>query len=244
MAERVIYMRGFPPDQDISHLFAANPEVLADLKAVASLSDEHTKAVHQRLMRAKGFLSPARMLAEIREVIDDDSKAISVQSAIRNLTPKGVEPLLEALAKPGDDASTPLGKNTLEKLRHRLRLLVHSYDSLARFQKAERLATLTAEEVESIELICDLRPIFDESRKEVEGMMPYTRLRLVVTGVDGLPKAVEAELTHQQVQDLADKAAKATAKLDVLRRNVENWLPDGLPDLPLTRVPRKESTDA
>jgi hypothetical protein len=116
---------------------------------------------------------------------------------------------------------------------------------LAAFQKAERLSTLTGQRLESFDLICDLRPIFDESREHLEGMMPYTRLRVVAIGADGLPEAFESELTRQQVHDLAQKASKAAQKLDVLLDAIEtNWLPGGLPDLPLTREPRKEPTDA
>ena len=74
--------------------------------------------------------------------------------------------------------------------------------------------------------------------------MPYARLHLVATGEDGLPNSFEAELTQQQVHDLAEKASKAKSKLDVLRGSVEMWVPGGLPDLPLTRVTRKESSDA
>ena len=77
----------------------------------------------------------------------------------------------------------------------------------------------------------------------LKGMMPYTRLHIVATGEDGLPKPFEAELTYQQVIDLAEKAEKAKSKLKVLRQSVETWLPGCLPDLPLTRTPSKESSD-
>ena len=108
-----------------------------------------------------------------------------------------------------------------------------------------RLATLTGQKLESIELICDLRPIFDKLRKHLEGMMPYTRLRVVATGADGLPDAFETELTRQQVHDLAEQVSKAAQKLDVLASAIETeWLPGGLPDLPLTRAPRKGPSDA
>lgn len=77
----------------------------------------------------------------------------------------------------------------------------------------------------------------------LEGLIPYTRLRVVSTGADGLPRALEAELTHQQVVDLAERAEKAKGKLDVLRKYAEQWLPNGIPDLPVTRANRKDSKD-
>jgi hypothetical protein len=69
-------------------------------------------------------------------------------------------------------------------------------------------------------------------------------LHIVATGEDGLPKAFEAELTNENVIDLVEKAEKAKSKLETLHKSIENWLPGGLPDLPLTRIPKKESNDA
>jgi len=97
--------------------------------------------------------------------------------------------------------------------------------------------------LDTVDLICDLRPIFNDNRKNVEGLLPYTRLHIVATGEDGLPKPFEVELSHQQVIDLSEKTEKAKNKLEALCQSIQKWLPDGLPDLPLTRIPRKESSD-
>jgi len=218
--------------------------MLADLQAVADLTDEQIKMLRRRLSEAKGFLAPKSLRTTIRQVVADDDKAGSVQGALRNLDPKDVERLLRALSERREGKGFPLEETMLARLRQVLPELIQPYPALTRFEKAKRLATLTGQQLESIEVICDLRPIFDEDRKHLEGMMPYTRLRVVATGPDGLPNAFEAELTQQQVHDLVDKASKAKDKLDVLRKSVEKWLPGGYPDLPLTRVPRKESSDA
>ena len=58
-----------------------------------------------------------------------------------------------------------------------------------------------------------------------------------------MPKPFDAELTHQQVIDLAQKAEKAKRKLEVLRQSIESWLPGRMPDLPLTRITRREPSD-
>ena len=55
----------------------------------------------------------------------------------------------------------------------------------------------------------------------------------------GLP-----EIEKEQAKiDLQEKASKAQHKLEVLHQTVETWLPERLPNLPLTRIPRKESND-
>ena len=242
MSEPVIYFRGFPT----SLLgLAADSDALADLKLIANLPEERVDALRQRVLEARGFLDPKALTAIIHEVVRDENAAGSIQRALRNVSPENVKQLLSALSeKHREKKEFPLDEGNLERLRQILPRLIQPYPALMRFNKAARLAKLTGQQLESIELICDLRPIFDEDRRQIEGMMPYTRLRVVATGADGLPKSFEAELTQQQVHDLAEKASKAKVKLDVLRDSVQKWVPSGLPDVPMTRVPRKESSDA
>ena len=243
MPEQVFYMRGFPIS--FGDRFVASPEVIEDLKALTALSDDQVNAVRERLVAATGFLDPKALLGLLREVLTDETIAKSVREALRNIEPDDVEPFLNALSQEGQGEERTLDPTQMNRLREVLPNLVQSYPALVRFEKAKRLATLTGQKLESVELICDLRPIFDKSRKRLEGMMPYTRLRVVATGADGLPDAFEAELTRQQVHDLAEQVSKAAHKLDVLANAIETkWLPGGLPDLPLTRAPRKDPSDA
>ncbi len=241
MPEPVIYIRGFRLPSDSA---SADSSMLADLKAVSTLSDDETKTLRQRLSQVKGFLDPKALAAEVRRAVKVEGTARSVQTTLQYLEPKDTKRFVKWLAERGkQEKDFPLSEAELARLGEILPNLIQPYPALARFEKAERLAKLTGQELESIELICDLRPIFDEDRKQIEGMMPYTRLHIVATGADGLPKSFEAELTCQQVSDLRKKAAKAESKLDVLRNSVESWLPEGLPDLPLTLAPGKKASD-
>lgn len=243
MPDPVIYIRGLPPGIDSTS--AADSSMLADLKAVATLSDDESKTLRERLSQVKGFLDPKTLAAEVRRVVKVEGTARSVQRALQNLNPKHIKRLVKSLAERGKkEKDFPLDEAEFVRLGKILPNLIQPYPALARFEKAERLSKLTGQELESIELICDLRPIFDEDHKQIEGMMPYTRLHIVATGEDGLPNSFEAELTFQQVSDLQAKATKANSKLELLRKSIESWLPEGLPDLALTRVPRKESSDA
>ncbi len=243
MPEPVLFVRGISsPSIDT---VVTDSTALKDLKAVSTLTDEETNTLRDRLAQVKGFLDPKALAAEVRRTIKVEGTARSVQTALQNLEPKDTTRLVESLAEQGkQDEDFPLNEAELARLGEILPKLIQAYPALARFEKAERLAKLTGQELESIELICDLRPIFDEDRKQIEGMMPYTRLHIVATGADGLPKSFEAELTHRQVNDLREKAAKANSKLDVLHKSVEGWFSGGLPDLPLTRAPGKKASDA
>ena len=241
MAEPVLYMRGFPQSLTSEPIPDA---LLDDLKVIIDLSDETLDKLYKNLSKAEGFLNPKTLLANIQKFVEKSSISEALRRIILSFRPTQVDQILTSLEKKRNEKDFPFDNEQLERLKTILKNLIRSYPSLARFQKAERLADITGQQMEEVELICDLRPIFDETRKNVEGMMPYTRLHIVATGEDGLPNAFEVEMSKQQVFDLAEKALKAKSKLETLCQSIERWVPSGLPDLPLTRIHRKEGSNA
>ncbi len=242
MPEPVLYIRGFP-QPPLEHS-AARESLIEDLKAVVDLSEESVRQLRDHLTEAGGFLGPKSLLKTIREVVEDSNKAQALRRIIRNIGVSDIERVHVIFQEESKKQKPPFNNTQFEHLAKLLKLLIQPYPALERFRKAKRLAEVTGQQLETIEFICDLRPIFEESRKNIEGMMPYTRLHIVATGEDGLPKSFEVELTHQQIIDLAEKAEKAKSKLYSLRQSIKKWLPEGLPDLPLTRIPEKEPSDA
>lgn len=240
MPEPILYIRGFPPTLSFE---TVPDDLLDDFKVIISLPDKVIAELCKLLSEVQGFLNPKALLETIQTIIKDTNTAKVVQRVIINISPSQFERMKKYLDEKSKEKGSSFDQKQFERLNQVLKILIQPYPSLVRFQKAERLTNITGQELETVELICDLRPIFNEDRKNVEGMMPYTRLHIVATGEDGLPKAFEVELTHQQVVDLAEKTEKAKSKLETLHQTVEKWLPNGLPDLPLTRIPKKESSD-
>lgn len=240
MSEPVVYMRGFP---SFTERPTSRPELIDDLKAIATLPDELIGALRERLTKADGFLAPAALRALVLDAVQAERGADAVQRVLRNLDSSSLKKLLAALNEEREEKDFPFDQATFDRLKQNLTKLIQTYPALARFKKAERLAKIVGHPLEAIEFICDLRPIFDDDRKHVEGLMPYTRLCVIATGDDGLPKSFEVQMTNQQVIDLAEKAEKAMHKLETLRASIETWLPNSLPDLSLTRIRAKESND-
>ncbi len=192
MAEPVFYIRGLP-----QALFEATPEGLwNDLKAIIDLSDELLDKLYKHLSEAQGFLNPKALLATIQTIVENPDVAKAVQRIIINVRPSQVGQMVTFLEEKSKENGFPFDQAQLKRLNQILKNLIRPYPSLSRFLKAEHLANITGQQLEAVELICDVRPIFDESRKNVEGMMPYTRLHIVATGEDGLPNAFEVELTR------------------------------------------------
>jgi hypothetical protein len=239
MADAVFYFRGNPPTNDV------DDTLLADLSVIAGLLPDQIKRINETLQQAAGFLGPASLRDRIGAVLSDEATARAVSRALRRLDSDDIEAVcrkVDTWRKSGqaeifDDAK-------VANLRRNLTALIVTYPALARFEKAERLSSRTGKRLESLSLVCDLRPIFDTTGKGVDGMMPYTRFRIVATGVDGLPCDFEVELTREQVDQLLTTAKRAKKKLTALSELIPVWIPEGLPELPLTRLPQEGGENA
>lgn len=242
MTEPVMIIRGFP-----GPLFEsprALEGLVENLRVLIGLPDEQLSKLQRHLTNSVGFLDPKAALKAISEVVNDSVAAEAVRKVLINIGPSQIDQVVTTLQKGLKEDNFPFDADQFDRLKRVLKDLIRPYPALVRYNKAKHLMDVTGQQPESIELICDIRPIFDESRKYIEGLMPYTRFHITATGEDGLPKPFEVELTHQQVIDLAEKAEKAKNKLETLSKSIATWLPGGLPDVPLTRISRKGPGDA
>lgn len=132
-----------------------------------------------------------------------------------------VEELVRSIAKwqgdKEDQQSLQLSVEEITQLEQRLPIIIRPYDCLERQAKAQQLAEATGLRLDDLKILCDLRPVFDETRTALEGVIPFTLLKVVCKGVDGLPLSFEAMLSERQVVDLAQKAEAAVKKLKHLR---------------------------
>jgi len=240
MPAPVLYVRGFPGSFE-----SPDPAMIGDLNAIGALSADQISELVGALSAASGFLDSKRLTELVRAVVSEQRPTKAVIRALQNLEPDDVLRVLAAFERVRENKKK--GKThdpSIDAVRRNLTTLIQVYPALARHEKAERLATLTGQQLESFDLVCDVRPLFDESRIRIEGMIPYTTMRVVATGVDGLPRAFEVELSLEEVHELSEKVEKAKTKLATLRSSVESWMPDSVPELPLTRMPQKDSTNA
>ena len=161
-----------------------------------------------------------RLISQLDEILRQ------TESSLENLF-KGME---KAVASTEDAENPPLTSEQLDDVKERLSIVIQAYPGLQRQAKAQRLSEATGHRLESVEIICDLRPIFDERRDSIEGVIPYTILKVVCTGPDGLPIMMEAILSQADVEGLAKKSEAALKKLDRLRSVL------GEKDLPIPPV--------
>ena len=86
--------------------------------------------------------------------------------------------------------------------------------------KADQLRKTTGIELEDIQLICDIRPVFDDARSTIMGAIPISTLKLDVVDRDGAPRSIEIRLTEKQLAELASKAELARQKIRVIKQTL------------------------
>jgi hypothetical protein len=242
MAETVFYMRGafpFPTEGGVP------PELIVDAKVLLELELAQLYSLARELTSFDGFLDKPTLKKIVKSFVPNEDHAVRVYRLISQIdeslrrTESQLPSLFDRMAeviKARDEEDTPLlTPAEFDEVKKRMSIIINPYAGLSRQAKAQRLSEATGLRLESMELICDLRPIFDDKREFIEGVIPYTILKIVCTGADGLPVALEAILTQTEVGELAQKSKAAVKKLDRLRAILaEKELP-----IPVVRMVKK-----
>ncbi len=119
----------------------------------------------------------------------------------------------------------------------RLERLILEPPGLTQQHKAEQLASLVEVELDQAQLICDVRPVFNDDRTEIQGAVPISRLILDLTRPDGTSVRTEVGITEAQILELRDRADAAIRKLDALNRFLTTPTPVLIPRTSATRRP-------
>lgn len=113
-------------------------------------------------------------------------------------------------------AEQPTPSDERNAIEERLKIIDQRYVSIERQKKAERLSEAVNLRSEAVDLVCDLRPIFDETKDSILGVVPFTTMKIVASGVDQFPVNFEVVLSASQVIDLQVKVDNAIKKLNRL----------------------------
>lgn len=224
MGDTVLYMRGpFPFGMDRG----VSADLVADAKATLEVDRDLLDAIATELESFPGYLDKHSVRDIIGQYVSNEEQCqrlsrlvFGVGERLRLLN-QNVEDLLSNISDwQQDDENREqhlLSPQEFGELQDRLPLIIRHYPGLRRQVKAKNLSESTGNRLEDLAIICDLRPVFDEERQKVEGVIPFTTLKVVCKGVDGLPVSLEAILSEMEVHDLAKKAGAAVEKLKCLR---------------------------
>lgn len=213
----------FPQPDFPEELPFEGDQFFSDARAVLQLSGPELEALERGLLAEPGFLERDAFFALVEKQVGTE-RAQPVGRFVRALdryfrqSGLPIEEFLKgALTVLQEKSSKHLDEGEVRELTERFKRLVCAPPSLGRQWKADKLATSTGRPLEDIQIVCDIRPVFNATRDAIEGMLPVTIVKIVSTGAGGLPDVLELRVTEEQIDDLAKKAAFAQSKIARIR---------------------------
>lgn len=230
MARRTIYFRGAVPAPEPGEQLARDPSFLKDARAVLELDTEAFESLLAALSQCESFVTDDQLKSIVKGSVDESKLAQAAFDLLRHLNrtlrdlgdpiEKGLSTLRSAIKEHAEDMPV----EDRETLGERLEKLVLAPSGLGLQWKAEQLARSTGIEVEDIQLVCDIRPVFDEARSAIMGAVPVSTLKFSVLGPDGTPENIELRLTEAQLTDLGSKAELAQQKIRIIKKTLNDKL--------------------
>ncbi len=205
-------------------------QMIEDLSAVAKIPAESIELLSQQLEQQSGFLTDESLMGLVSGCIADDAGATAAFNALQNLRPDAPDQILETVQawRRANERNTQRFPDELfAALKQTLPRLVREYPALSRMQKADRLRNMLGDELKGVAFICDARPVYNDSRDRIEGMIPLTTMKLVYERQNLATEEIEVTVTPDQLRNLISEAQKAEKKLGTLRESIAEWIQGG-----------------
>jgi hypothetical protein len=227
MARFIVVPSGAIGDLSVSQ------QMVEDLLSVSEVAADVIETLAATIKAESGFLGAKRLGKLVRQLLPDERQASATVTALEHVRPNGVEEVLSTIRQWRDADSRNAAKfpeEAMFALETKLPRLIQPYPALKRYRKARRLASIMGNAAEAVEVICDLRPVFDQDRDHVEGFVPLTTLKLVYEDQNDETRVLEVRLSEELLDALMTKGNMARQKLKVLRQMVGEWIPEGFVD--------------
>jgi len=229
MADRVFFVASSP--DDFMRAVTVPQQMISDLLEISRVPLGVIEQIGASVAEATGFLDEPRLEDLVGQVIQEEKSADAVVSALRNLRPTAVEDTLKAIEdwrKINPRNAERFSDEAFASVQAALPRLIRPSEALDRQRKAKRLRTLTGHQANEVEIVCDVRPVFNRGRTAIEGFVTQTTLKLVYETQTDDAGCIEVVLPPDLLHELLDKAEKAKKKIEVLRESIQIWIPDGL----------------
>lgn len=207
-------------------------DFVEDAKRVASVEEEDLSSILTTIAAEPDFPSNIRLDQVAQVTIADRAVAKAVSNFIRNITRLRFELGMER-EEYRDELVAAL-KRAAGKLGDQTPIVVERARAIAekRMPRLEtalkaRLLAATGDDpsLVGISVRCDIRPVFNESRDNVEAVVPVASLTMsYTTGI--FPTTVSLRVDVEQLEALALETERAVAKLRAMRKFIAT---QGLP---------------
>lgn len=224
MDDTFIYMK-IPFGADFRR-FLHDKANLTAARTLLGLPTNLVESLGEAIARYPGFLDRGSLESLFKDYLPEGTQVEQIAGFLSQIdralahSDRNLADLVNEIREGSKDSEDiGLKDSEFEELEQSLIVLLGGRLPFDRQRKAERLANATGCRLSDVQIICDLRPIFDEARDRVEGSIVLTTIKLTAIGPDELPISFESRLTERQVSTLADRAQKAIQKIVVLKQH-------------------------
>lgn len=210
-----------------------------DARRILRLEPDAYAHLVTKLATTDVFLDRRSLVSLISEILGEGEESRELASIIYRIggmlhdADMPAEEAMDALGRAIEGKADGIDPQDRRVLVDRLRTLAADPAGLAKQSKARQLVDATGSELDEFQFICDIRPIFDQSRERIEGAIPLGLLHLEYTSPDGDSAVLEVRVTERQLEEFESKIATAKRKLTLIKGLVAN---QRLP------IPRTKST--
>lgn len=219
---------GSPPFQTLAGYLARDEDFLNDVRRILELDQDAYTRLATQLAKTDAFLDRSSLASLVSEVLGHTKEAQTIASIIYRIggmlhdadmpAKEAMDQLAHALEEKAESIELPDRRVLID----RLRTLAADPVGLAKQYKAHQLVDAIGSELDQFQLICDIRPIFDQERDRIEGAIPLTILRLEYSSADGESVVVEMRVTEKQLAELGAKIKTAQRKLNLIKELLAN----------------------
>lgn len=203
----------------------AHTSLARDLNAALSIPIDKVEAVVKTLGDLTEPIAPAATRRRVSDMLEDQPR--NSRDALVRLTlfipdlhkhdPQFIPGLIERWEQSPPSHMKQLTSQEKTQLLRLVKLLSTPIKSIEAGKNVERVGRMTGMDLESVEIVCDLRPVFSqEDAAAIEALIPIATIRIVCEQDTGVPQSLEARLTAQQLEDLEKKLTRAKAKMQTM----------------------------
>lgn len=201
-------------------------QLLADLLVLSSLPPETVKVLGDQLEQNPGFLSFEQLALD---AFPERDEALAVERLIAGLIPNSIQQLIGMVEQWRDSderAKEVMTDERFASLQVNLPLLVRKSPAIARTRKAVALQTVTGNELVGVMFVCDARPVYNNTRDDIDGYVPLATMKIVYQRQNADTEEIEFVMTPKEIDGLIQRAEQARDKIQVLNEKMNGWLPN------------------
>lgn len=220
-----------PPFKFLAGHLVRDEDFQADLRLTLDMPEDVFLRLAAALEKADTFIGRAALEKIVTEALDNNEQATRLAAIIYRiaeifhgsaLPPSETMDVLSGAMAGGKESEKFVTHEERLRLIERLRRLIVVPTGFARQFKAQKLAAATGAELDKLQIICDIRPIFDTNRNKVDGAIPLTLMHLEYTAADGESMVLEVRVTERLIETLEAAAATAKKKIGLIRELLAN----------------------